>query len=206
MRLDRKVQASACRASRPPRCRAGPARSAAMDRRSVSNAGRQRLTVRAEAIAGLPCAIPSYGCSLTVRRCILALRVTRPSFCFLPPPGTGGSCRTRSFRRSSAAGTHANWGFACLDSPAGAGGVQRRISLDDARLAERLHDAELESGAHWGWTNGDLPLDPQFWADLKGPVSLVVKHNSAATRQWSAPSRPTEARSGKSRRKLFSIR
>jgi hypothetical protein len=34
---------------------------------------------------------------------------------------------------------------------------------------------------------------------------LFVKHNSAATRQWSAPSRP-EAHSGKSKRKLFSIR
>jgi hypothetical protein len=70
---------------------------------------------------------------------------------------------------------------------AGAGGALRRISLDDARLAERLHDGELKSGAHWAWTKGDLPLDPQFWADLKGLVSLFVKHNSAATRQWERP-------------------
>jgi hypothetical protein len=94
---------------------------------------------------------------------------------------------------------------------AGSGGGSRRVSIDDARLGEGLHDGEAHSGTQWRWTKGELVLDPQFWADMTGHVALFVEHSSAATRRWNAPSerigsaRPAETASVKRERRLYSV-
>jgi hypothetical protein len=168
---------------------------------------RQRLTARAEAIGWTPLRDPEL--KLLVDGKAVHPRPEGDAAVFLFPASSRDvRLLSNTFVPAKLGGRDTRKLGVCLLGLtfAGAGGVQRRISLDDARLADRLHDGELKSGAHWGWTKGDLPLDPQFWADLRGLVSLFVNHNSAATRQWSAPSRPTEAHSGKSKRKLFSIR
>ena len=167
---------------------------------------RQRLTARAEAIGWTPVRDPEL--RLFVDGKAVHPRHEGDAAVFLfPTSARDVRLLSNTFIPANLGGKDTRRLGVCLLGLtfAGAGGALRRISLDDARLAERLHDGELKSGAHWAWTKGDLPLDPQFWADLKGLVSLFVKHNSAATRQWSAPSRP-EAHSGKSKRKLFSIR
>ena len=75
---------------------------------------------------------------------------------------------------------------------AGSGGGSRRVSIDDARLCEGIHDGEAKSGTQWRWTKGELVLDPQFWADMTGHVAVFIEHSSAATRRWNAPSERIE--------------
>ena len=64
---------------------------------------------------------------------------------------------------------------------AGSGGGSRRISIDDARLCEGIHDGEAKSGAQWRWTKGELVLDPQFWADMTGHVGAAPQWGRVAT-------------------------
>ena len=101
------------------------------------------------------------------------------------------------------------------------GGDLRRISLEDPRLRQGIHDGEGQAGVGWRWTKGELVLDPQFWADLTGHVALFVAHNSAATRYWVPPARrsetlrpietgsagvrPVESKSRKRKRELYSV-
>ena len=85
----------------------------------------------------------------------------------------------------------------------GAGGKLRHVSVNDPRLREGLHEEEAKSGADWGWTKGELPLDADFWADMTGDVSLFVVHNSTHTRGWIAPARRVP--SGVSKQKLLVV-
>ena len=154
---------------------------------------RQRLTARAEAIGWTPLRDPEL--RLLVDGKVVHPRPEGEAAVFLFPAfARDVRLLSNTFVLANLGGRDTRRLGVCLLGLtfAGAGGVLRRISLDDPRLAERLHDGELKSGSYWGWTKGELPLDPQFRADLKGLVSLFVKHNSAATRH----SRPTEAHSG----------
>ena len=65
----------------------------------------------------------------------------------------------------------------------------RRVAIDDERLCEGVYPVEEQDGHRWRWTNGELVLDPQLWAGLKGRVSVVVEHNSPFIRAWLEPAR-----------------
>ena len=67
-------------------------------------------------------------------------------------------------------------------------GETRRISVDDPRLCNGVHDVEVEDGGRrFRWTTGTLILDPDLWAGFTGVVALLVEGGRAATRGWIAP-------------------
>ncbi len=68
-------------------------------------------------------------------------------------------------------------------------GEPRRVAIDDERLCKGVYPVEEQDGHRWRWTNGELVLDPQLWAGLKGRVSVVVEHKSPFIRAWLEPAR-----------------
>ena len=63
----------------------------------------------------------------------------------------------------------------------------RKVSLRDERLRDGVHQLEHHDGKARRWTNGNLVLDPQFWAGCSGLVSLVVNYDVTTVRGWIAP-------------------
>jgi hypothetical protein len=87
----------------------------------------------------------------------------------------------------------------------GSGGEPRRISLDDDRLSDGVHQVEDHDGSLRRWTNGEFVLDPRLWEGLSGQIALHVLYDHMTVRGWMAPPAPAKTFDAVDRPKLYAV-
>ena len=85
----------------------------------------------------------------------------------------------------------------------GSGGEPRRISLDDQRLSDGVHD--VEDGGLRRWTNGEFVLDPRLWEGLSGQIALHVLYDHTTVRGWIAAPAPAKTFDAVDRPRLYAV-
>jgi hypothetical protein len=87
----------------------------------------------------------------------------------------------------------------------GSGGELRRISLDDGRLLDGVHEVEDHGGGLRRWTKGEFVLDPRLWEGLSGPIALRVAYDHSTVRGWIAPPARAKTVDAVGRPKLYAV-